>query len=97
MGMKIINGMPVAVVTDQATGNIIAGPGDPTCLEMGMPAACMGDAVAGPTCIGAVTMTSAATFIYNGRPRAVTTGLAAGSNPAAFGIPITLPVIGTGK
>jgi uncharacterized Zn-binding protein involved in type VI secretion len=46
---------PIAtIVNATATGDMIIGPGCPTKIFMGLPAACMGDAVAGPLCVAGV-------------------------------------------
>jgi hypothetical protein len=93
----LIKGLPVAEIAKcQASGNPIVGPGSPTNIVGGMPVTLLGDAVAGPTCVGAIAQTTAINYIVKGRPRVVSTSLASGSNPAALGTPITLPVIGDG-
>jgi hypothetical protein len=95
--MNIIQAMPAATITNPASGSDpVVGPGFPACIEGVMPVTCLGDAVAGPTCVGAIIMTPAVTQIYGGRPRGTTAAMAAGSNPAALFTPITVPVIGIG-
>ena len=50
---------PAARVGDTtATGDTITGPGVPTVLIGGMPAAVLGDMVSGAACVGAITLGS---------------------------------------
>ncbi|MCK6486808.1 MAG: PAAR domain-containing protein [Planctomycetes bacterium] len=88
--------MPPATLTSlTATGDVVTGPGAPTVLMMGLPASCLGDAVAGPMCVGAITVSPAPTVLIMGRPAAALTGTAAGSNPAALGAPASPPLMVT--
>ena len=72
------------------TGDAITGPGAPTVLICGLPAACMGDAVAGNVCTGAITMGSP-TVLIGGRPAARVTSQVTGVNPYS-GVPVTTVV-----
>ncbi|MDR2444516.1 MAG: PAAR domain-containing protein [Spirochaetaceae bacterium] len=80
---------PVATITNlTATGDVITGPGAPTILYKGLPAACMGDLVAGPMCVtGAITMTTAITNLYMGRPVSNLGSMVVGVSP--IGIPMS--------
>lgn len=85
---------PVATIANlTATGDVIAGPGGITTMVKGLPVACMGDAVAGPMCIGVVTMTTAVNKLAKGRPIANMGAVVTGSCPAAMGAPIATPVM----
>ncbi|MDR2633688.1 MAG: PAAR domain-containing protein [Treponema sp.] len=83
---------PIATITNvTATGDVIIGPGAVTKLYKGLPAACMGDAVAGPLCVaGAITMSTAVNKIFMGRPVANLGSLVAGAGP--LGIPMSTAV-----
>ncbi len=84
-------GFPAARVGDiTVTGDTISGPGAPTVLIGGMPAACLGDAVAGNACTGAITMGSL-TVLIGGRPAARVTSQVTGVNPYT-GVPVTTTV-----
>ncbi len=84
-------GFPAARVGDMtATGDAIVGPGAPTVMIGGMPAACMGDAVAGSACTGSIVMGSP-TVLIGGRPAARVTSQVVGANPAT-GIPVSTVV-----
>lgn len=74
-----------------ATGDAITGPGAPTVLIAGVPAACVGDAVAGAACTGAITMGSMTVLIAN-RPAARITSQVVGVNPIT-GVPVTTAVM----
>lgn len=84
-------GFPAARVGDiTVTGDTIAGPGMPTVLIGGMPAACMGDAVTGNACTGSIVMGSP-TVLIGGRPAARVTSQVAGVNPYT-GVPVSTVV-----
>ncbi|HBO58573.1 MAG TPA: hypothetical protein DD624_01500 [Alphaproteobacteria bacterium] len=85
---------PVATIANlTATGDVILGPGGITTMVKGLPVACVGDAVAGPMCVGAVTMTTAVNKLAKGRPIANMGAVVSGSCPAAMGAPIATPVM----
>ena len=82
---------PAARVGDMTvTGDAITGPGVPTVLIGGLPAAVMGDLVSGNACTGAITMGSP-TVLIGGRPAARTTSQVTGVNPYS-GVPVTTAV-----
>lgn len=82
---------PAARVGDiTATGDAITGPGAPTVLIGGLPAACVGDTVSGGVCVGAITLGSV-TVLIGGRPAARITSQVTGANPAS-GIPVVTTV-----
>ena len=82
---------PAARVGDvTVTGDTITGPGVPTVLIGGLPAAVMGDLVAGNACTGAITMGSP-TVLIGGRPAARVTSQVTGVNPYS-GVPVTTAV-----
>jgi uncharacterized Zn-binding protein involved in type VI secretion len=83
---------PIATIVNlTATGDVILGPGAPTKIFKGLPAACLGDAVAGPVCMaGVITMTTAITKIFMGRPVADMTSMVVG-----IGIPPICPPVST--
>ncbi len=82
---------PAARLGDMTvTGDAITGPGAPTVLIGGAPAACLGDAVAGNACTGAITMGSP-TVLIGGRPAARVTSQVTGVNPYS-GVPVTTAV-----
>lgn len=61
---------PAARLTDTtATGDIITGPGVPTVIIGGLPAATVSDATTGAFCTGMVTMGSG-TVLIGGKPAA---------------------------
>jgi uncharacterized Zn-binding protein involved in type VI secretion len=85
---------PASRLTDlTVTGDVITAPGAPTVEIMGMPASCMGDAVAGSVCVGTVVVGSP-TVLIMGRPATRVTSSVVGANPET-GIPVTTAV-GTG-
>ena len=85
---------PVATIANlTATGDVIIGPGGITTMVKGLPVACMGDAVAGPMCIGAVTMTTAINKLAKGRPIANLGSVVTGISPPALGAPIAPAVL----
>lgn len=71
-----------------ATGDAVTGPGAPTNLVNGLPCACLGDLVAGPVVTGAISISTAVTFLVKGRPAANLTSVVTGVNPIT-GIPMT--------
>ena len=73
-----------------ATGDAITGPGVPTVLIGGLPAAVVGDMVSGAACVGTITMGSA-TVLISGRPAARVTSMVVGTNPAS-GVPVSTAV-----
>ncbi|MBN1641145.1 MAG: PAAR domain-containing protein [Anaerolineae bacterium] len=82
---------PAARVGDMTvTGDAITGPGVPTVLLGGMPAAVVGDSVSGNACVGAIAMGST-TVLIGGRPAARVTSQVAGANPYS-GVPVTTAV-----
>lgn len=79
---------PIAtLVNTTATGDVVTGPGAPTNIVNGLPCACIGDAVAGPAVTGAITVSTAVTYIVKGRPVANLTSVVSGVNPIT-GIPM---------
>lgn len=85
---------PAARLTDlTVTGDPITAPGVPNVLIMGLPAACVGDLVAGPVITGNIVMGSF-TVLIGGRPAARVTSQVAGVNTVT-GIPLTT-VVGLG-
>ncbi|WP_406695659.1 PAAR domain-containing protein [Singulisphaera sp. Ch08] len=85
---------PASRLTDlTVTGDVIIGPGAPLVEIAGMPASCMGDAVAGSVCVGTVVVGSP-TVLFMGRPATRVTSSVVGANPET-GIPVTTAV-GTG-
>lgn len=86
--------LPAARVTDATvTSDLITGPGVPTVLIGGMPAAIVGDLVSGPVCTGTITQGSS-TLLIGGRPAARVTSQVNGVNNQS-GAPMTT-VIATG-
>lgn len=86
--------MPAACIGDvTATGDAITGPGAPTVLIAGRPAACAGDLVSGAACTGAIAMGSA-TVLIAGRPAAKMSSSVTGANPAS-GVPVSTTVVAT--
>ena len=79
--------LPAATLTSvTATGDLVVGPGDPTYIVTCLPIACMGDAVAGPVCVGAISSTTSM-VIAMGLPVATITGMVTGVNPE-LGFPV---------
>jgi uncharacterized Zn-binding protein involved in type VI secretion len=72
------------------SGDAIVGPGVPTVLVGGVPAAVVGDAVTGAACVGTIVAGSP-TILIGGRPAARVTSPVAGANPAT-GVPVTTAV-----
>ncbi|MBL7202679.1 MAG: PAAR domain-containing protein [Anaerolineae bacterium] len=72
------------------SGDTITGPGMPTVLIGGQPAAVVGDVVAGNACSGAIAMGSVTVLIGN-RPAARVTSQVTGVNPYS-GVPVTTAV-----
>lgn len=84
---------PVATIANMtATADVIIGPGGFTTMVKGLPVACMGDAVAGPMCVGVVSMTTAVNKLAKGRPIANMGAIVTGSSPAMLGAPIATAV-----
>jgi uncharacterized Zn-binding protein involved in type VI secretion len=82
---------PAARVGDiTLTGDAVTGPGAPTVMIGGLPAACLGDLVSGAACTGAITMGSP-TVLIMGRPAATVTSQVTGVNPIT-GVPVTTAV-----
>ena len=82
---------PAARVGDlTATGDPITGPGVPTVLIGGLPAAVVGDMVSGSVFAGAITMGSM-TVLIGGRPAARMTSQCTGAN-VQTGVPLTTVV-----
>lgn len=80
---------PIATLANAtATGDVVTGPGCPVNIVNGLPCACIGDLVAGPVVTGAITITTAVTYIIKGRPVANLTAVVTGANPIT-GIPMT--------
>jgi uncharacterized Zn-binding protein involved in type VI secretion len=87
-------GFPAARVGDlTATGDAITGPGVPTVLIMGQPAAVLGDLVAGAVITGSITMGSPTVLIMN-RPAARATSQVSGANTVT-GVPMTTVIAPT--
>ena len=84
---------PAARVGDTtATGDAITGPGVPTVLIGGMPAAVLGDMVSGAACVGAITLGSMTVLIMK-RPAATVGSQVVGMKPPPPpGVPITTVV-----
>jgi uncharacterized Zn-binding protein involved in type VI secretion len=74
-----------------ATGDAITGPGAPNVLIEGVPASCVGDAVSGAACVGAIAMGSM-TVLICGRPAAYVTSTVTGANPVT-GVPVSTTVM----
>jgi hypothetical protein len=79
---------PIATLANlTATGDLIIGPGYPLHLNLFLPVACMGDMVTGPLCIsGAITFSTALTYLCGFRPVANLGSLVVGISP--IGIPV---------
>lgn len=75
------------LVNATATGDVVTGPGMLTNLVNGLPVACMGDLVAGPACVGAITVTTAINNLTKGRPTANLGSVVNGVNPV-IGVPM---------
>ncbi|MBD2488012.1 PAAR domain-containing protein [Aulosira sp. FACHB-615] len=85
---------PAARLTDlTVTGDPITAPGVPNVLIVGLPAACVGDLVAGPVVTGSIVLGSF-TVLIGGRPAARVTSQVAGVNTVT-GVPLTT-VVGIG-
>jgi uncharacterized Zn-binding protein involved in type VI secretion len=83
--------LPAARVGDMTvTGDAISGPGVPTVLIVGQPAAVVGDLVSGAACVGSV-IAGSATVLSGGRPAARLTSQVTGANPAS-GAPVTTAI-----
>lgn len=79
---------PVARLTDlTVTGDVVTAPGCPNVLVGGLPIACLGDAVSGAVCVGAIVVGNM-TVLAGGRPIARVTSSVGGANPAT-GVPVT--------
>jgi uncharacterized Zn-binding protein involved in type VI secretion len=84
-------GLPAARVGDMTvTGDAISGPGVPTVLIAGQPAAVVGDLVSGATCVGSI-IAGSATVLIGGRPAARLTSQVTGANPVS-GVPVITAV-----
>jgi uncharacterized Zn-binding protein involved in type VI secretion len=84
-------GFPAARLGDMTvTGDAITGPGVPTVLIAGQPAAVVGDLVSGSACVGSITLGSANVLI-GGRPAARVTSQVSGVNPES-GVPVTTAI-----
>lgn len=82
---------PAARLGDMtATGDVITGPGVPNVLIAGMPAAVVGDTVAGNAVTGVISMGSS-TVLISGRPAARATSTVTGANPYS-GVPVTTAI-----
>jgi uncharacterized Zn-binding protein involved in type VI secretion len=87
-------GFPAARLGDMTvTGDAITGPGVPTVLIMGQPAAVVGDTVSGNACTGAIVMGST-TVLIMGRPAARTNDPVTGVNPYS-GVPVSTTIAPT--
>ena len=87
-------GFPAARLGDMTvSGDAITGPGVPTVLIMGQPAAVLGDTVSGKACVGAIAMGSA-TVLIMGRPAARTNDPVSGANPYS-GVPVSTTIAPT--
>jgi uncharacterized Zn-binding protein involved in type VI secretion len=84
---------PIATIANvTATGDMIIGPGCPTRIYLGLPAACMGDIVVGPLCIsGVITMSTAINKLFMGRPVANMGSIVTGVS--LIGVPVTTAVM----
>lgn len=65
-----------------ATGDAITGPGAPTVLIMGQPAAVVGNTVSGAACTGTI-IAGSATVLVAGTPAARVGDQVTGTNPAS--------------
>lgn len=74
-----------------ATGDAITGPGTPTVLIGGKPAACVGDLVAGTFMSGAIVLGSL-TVMIGGRPAARVSGVVNGVNNQT-GVPVASSLV----
>jgi uncharacterized Zn-binding protein involved in type VI secretion len=89
--MEVSMSQPAARQLDPTvSGDTIVGGSVPTVLIAGQPASVAGDFVAGPACVGNISMGSR-TVIVGGRPLARTGDPAVGANPAS-GAPVTTTV-----
>ncbi len=84
--------LPIATIASlTATGDVVTGPCCPMVLINGLPAACIGDLVAGPMCLGVITVTTSMLLLM-GRPAATMGSIATGVNPTALGAPAMVPI-----
>lgn len=84
---------PAATIANlTAMGDVVIGPGDPTNLVNGLPAACIGDAVSGPVISGVVTASTALNILMKGRPAANLTAVVSGVNTIT-GIPLVSSLV----
>jgi uncharacterized Zn-binding protein involved in type VI secretion len=82
---------PAARLTDvTATGDVVTGPGVPTVIIEGMPAAVVGDMVDGAACVGSITV-GAFTVLIGGVPAAIVSSVVVGENPET-GVPVATAV-----
>lgn len=82
---------PAARLTDLTlTGDAVTGPGVPNVLIGGLPAAALGDLVAGPVITSGSIITGSMTVLIGGRPAARVTSQVAGVN--ASGVPVTTAI-----
>lgn len=85
--------LPAARLTDlDDLGDVIVGPGEPSVLFSGLPASCLGDAVAGAMCEGSI-VDGSLTVLAGGRPVARMTSAIVGVNPD-IGVPVASVVLG---
>jgi uncharacterized Zn-binding protein involved in type VI secretion len=85
---------PAARLSDRtASQDPIIAPGVPNVLIGGLPAACIGDSVSGPTIVGVIATGSSNVWI-GGRPAARITSLVSGIHPIT-GLPVPggLPLV----
>jgi len=81
--------MPVMCLANlTATGDVIVGPGAVTTMVKGLPVACLGDAVAGPACVGVVSGSLSPNVLAKGRPVATLGSPVTGVNPV-IGVPMS--------
>lgn len=86
-------GTPAARITDMtATGDVIVVPGGPTVLIGKLPTACIGSAVTGAVCVGAVMPPGVPNVLVCKRPVAHITSTVTGINPVS-GVPVTTIVV----
>ena len=87
--------LPVSTITGlTATGDVVVGPGAINCICNGMPVATLASVVAGPVCVGVVTMTAALNSLRDGLPVATLTSAVTGLNPET-GVPVETVVAET--
>ncbi|MBQ3883630.1 MAG: hypothetical protein II731_01985 [Succinivibrio sp.] len=80
------------LVNVTATGDVVTGPGMPLNLVNALPEACLGDLVAGPVCVGAISVTTAVNHLVKGRPAACLSSVVSGVNPVV-GAPVATAVV----